>query len=127
MTSPIAVSPVANLPTIVASESSLSGKLSSPTVDAVEMQNSSEPASPAVANSEKIGITVTLGNSVVIPAYAFRFICSKFASGLYLLSYLYFNFCSRSETTSAQDEVACDDGASPDNREVHCPFETLMR
>nr|XP_010313077.1 pre-mRNA-processing protein 40A isoform X1 [Solanum lycopersicum] len=91
MTSPIAVSPVANLPTIVASESSLSGKLSSPTVDAVEMQNSSEPASPAVANSEKIGITVTLGNSVVIPA--------------------------RSETTSAQDEVACDDGASPDNRE----------
>lgn len=84
MSSPICVSPVANLPTIVASESSsLSGKVSSPTIDAVEMQNSSEPASPAVANSEKIGITVTLGNSAAIPVYAFRFICSKFASGLY--------------------------------------------
>ncbi|KAL3354068.1 hypothetical protein AABB24_018627 [Solanum stoloniferum] len=91
MTSPIAVSPVANLPAIVASESSsLSGKVSSPTIDAVEMQNSSEPASPAVANSEKIGIAVTLGNSVTIPV---------------------------SETTSAQDAVACGDGVSPENRE----------
>ncbi|WMV55285.1 hypothetical protein MTR67_048670 [Solanum verrucosum] len=92
MTSPIAVSPVANLPAIVASESSsLSGKVSSPTIDAVEMQNSSEPASPAVANSEKIGIAVTLGNSVTIPV--------------------------SSETTSAQDAVACGDGVSPENRE----------
>ncbi|XP_015166260.1 pre-mRNA-processing protein 40A-like isoform X4 [Solanum tuberosum] len=91
MTSPIAVSPVANLPAIVASESSsLSGKVSSPTIDAVEMQNSSEPASPAVANSEKIGIAVTLGNSVTIPV---------------------------SETTSAQDAVACGNGVSPENRE----------
>ncbi|XP_006352104.1 pre-mRNA-processing protein 40A-like isoform X3 [Solanum tuberosum] len=92
MTSPIAVSPVANLPAIVASESSsLSGKVSSPTIDAVEMQNSSEPASPAVANSEKIGIAVTLGNSVTIPV--------------------------SSETTSAQDAVACGNGVSPENRE----------
>ncbi|KAG5577072.1 hypothetical protein H5410_057206 [Solanum commersonii] len=92
MTSPIAVSPVANLSAIVASESSsLSGKVSSPTIDAVEMQNSSEPASPAVANSEKIGIAVTLGNSVTIPV--------------------------SSETTSAQDAVACGNGVSPENRE----------
>ncbi|XP_055835210.1 pre-mRNA-processing protein 40A-like isoform X3 [Solanum dulcamara] len=91
MSSPISVSPVANLPTIVASESSsLSGKVSSPTIDAVEMQNSSEPASPAVANSEKIGIAVTLGNSAAIPV---------------------------SETTSAQDAVAYEDGVSPENRE----------
>ncbi|PHU01802.1 hypothetical protein BC332_31589 [Capsicum chinense] len=55
--SPIVVSPAANLPTIVASESSsLSGKVSSPMIETVEMKNSSEPASPAVANSEKIGI-----------------------------------------------------------------------
>ncbi|XP_047261625.1 uncharacterized protein LOC107853772 isoform X2 [Capsicum annuum] len=36
-------------------------------IETVEMKNSSEPASPAVANSEKIGIAVTLGNSVVPP------------------------------------------------------------
>lgn len=92
MSSPIAVSPVANLPTVMASESSsLSGKVSSPTTDAVEMPNSSDPALPAVANSEKIGIAVTLGNSVAIPV--------------------------SSETTSAQDAVAYDDEVSLENRE----------
>lgn len=92
MSSPIAVSPVANLPTIVAPESSsLSGKVSSPMIDAVEMQNYSEPASPAVANSEKIGIAVTLGNSAATPV--------------------------SSETTSAQDAVVYDDGVPPENRE----------
>ncbi|PHT69325.1 hypothetical protein T459_28812 [Capsicum annuum] len=66
--SPTAVSPAANLPTIVASESSsLSGKVSSSMIETVKMKNSSEPASLAVANSEKIGIAVTLGNSVTPP------------------------------------------------------------
>ncbi|PHT97323.1 Pre-mRNA-processing protein 40A [Capsicum chinense] len=55
--SPIAVSPAANLPTILASESSsLSGKVSSMMIETVEIKNSSEPSSPAVADSEKIGI-----------------------------------------------------------------------
>ncbi|PHU06221.1 Pre-mRNA-processing protein 40B [Capsicum chinense] len=89
--SPIAVSPAANLPTIVASESSsLSGKVSSLMIETVEMKNSSEPASPAVANSEKIGIALALGNSVVPPV---------------------------SETTTAQDAVLYGDGFSSENRE----------
>ncbi|PHT26628.1 hypothetical protein CQW23_33763 [Capsicum baccatum] len=89
--SPIAVSSAANLPTIMASESlSLSGKVSSPMIETVEMKNSSEPALPAVANSEKIGIAVTLGNSVVPPV---------------------------SETTTAQDGVVYGDGFSSKNRE----------
>ncbi|PHU09948.1 hypothetical protein BC332_21808 [Capsicum chinense] len=79
--SPIAMSPAANLPTIVASESSsLSGKVSSPMIETVKMKNSSEPTSPAVANLEKIGIAVTLGNFVAPPVYVFKFICYKFAS-----------------------------------------------
>ncbi|PHT69362.1 hypothetical protein T459_28849, partial [Capsicum annuum] len=66
--SPIAMNPDANLPTIVASESSsLSGKVSSPMIETVEMKNSSEPTSTVVANSEKIGIAVTLGNSIAPP------------------------------------------------------------
>ncbi|KAM3271179.1 hypothetical protein P3S67_029382 [Capsicum chacoense] len=89
--SPIAVSPAANLPTILASESSsLSGKVSLMMIETVQMKNSSEPSSPAVANSEKIGIAVTLGNSVAPPV---------------------------SETTSAQDAVVYGDGFSPENRE----------
>ncbi|PHT33241.1 hypothetical protein CQW23_29578 [Capsicum baccatum] len=89
--SPIAVSLAANLPTILASESSsLSGKVSSMMIETVEMKNSSEPSSPAVGNSEKIGIAVTLGNSVMPPV---------------------------SETTSAQDAVVYGDGFSPENRE----------
>ncbi|KAF3626754.1 hypothetical protein FXO37_30226 [Capsicum annuum] len=72
--SPIVVSPAANLPTILASESS----------------SLSEPSSPTVANSEKIGIAVTLGNSVSPPV---------------------------SETTSAQDAVVYGDGFSLENRE----------
>ncbi|PHT69493.1 hypothetical protein T459_28980 [Capsicum annuum] len=52
----------------VASESSiLSGKVTSPMNETVKMKNSLEPASPAVANSEKIRIAVTLGNSVAQP------------------------------------------------------------
>ncbi|PHT97559.1 hypothetical protein BC332_33515 [Capsicum chinense] len=89
--SPIAVSPTANLPAIVASESSsLSGKVSSPMIETVEMKNSSEPASPAVANSVKIGIAVTLGNSVAPLVF---------------------------ETTTAQDAVVYGDGFSSENRE----------
>ncbi|PHT61851.1 hypothetical protein T459_34327 [Capsicum annuum] len=89
--SPIAVSPAANLPTILASESSsLSGKVSLMMIETVQMKNSSEPSSPAVANSDKIGIAVTLGNSVPPPV---------------------------SETTSAQDAVVYGDGFSPENRE----------
>ncbi|PHT74954.1 hypothetical protein T459_22231 [Capsicum annuum] len=89
--SPIAVSPAANLPTIMASESSsLFGKVSSPMIETVEMKNSSEPASPAVANSEKIGIVVTLGNSVAPPV---------------------------SETTTTQDAVVYGDGFSSKNGE----------
>ncbi|KAF3620933.1 hypothetical protein FXO37_33041 [Capsicum annuum] len=66
--SPIAMSPSANLPTIVASESSsLSSKVSSPMIEIVKIKNSSEPALPAVANSEKIGTAVNLGNSVAPP------------------------------------------------------------
>ncbi|PHT74962.1 hypothetical protein T459_22239 [Capsicum annuum] len=87
----LAVSPAANLPTIGASESSsLSGKVSSPMIETVEIKNSSEPASPAVANSEKIGIAVTLGNSVAP---------------------------SVSETTTIQDAVVYSDGFSLENRE----------
>ncbi|PHT97688.1 hypothetical protein BC332_33353 [Capsicum chinense] len=89
--SPIVVSPAANLPTILASESSsLSGKVSLMMIETVQMKNSSEPSSPAVANSDKIGIAVTLGNSVAPPV---------------------------SETTSAQDAVVYGDGFSPENRE----------
>lgn len=125
--SPIAVSPAANLPTIVASESSsLSGKVSSPMIETVEMKNSSEPTSPAVANSEKIGIAVTLGNSVAPPVYVFRFICYKFASGLCCFLFGIQFFCS-SETTTTQDAVVYGDGFSSENREVLCPSEILMR
>ncbi|KAM3321445.1 hypothetical protein P3S67_008647 [Capsicum chacoense] len=67
--SPIAVSPAANLPTILDSESS---------------------SLSAVADSEKIGIAATLGNSVAPPV---------------------------SETTSAQAAVVYGDGFSPENRE----------
>ncbi|PHT69357.1 hypothetical protein T459_28844 [Capsicum annuum] len=89
--SPIAVSPAANLPTIVASESSsLSGKVSSSMIETVEMKNSSEPASLAVTNLEKIGIAVTLGNSVASLV---------------------------SETTTTQDVVMYGDGFSSENRE----------
>ncbi|KAF3629505.1 putative pre-mRNA-processing protein 40A-like isoform X2 [Capsicum annuum] len=64
----ISVSQAANLPTIMASESSsLSSKVSSPMIETVKIKNSSEPTSPAVANLEKIGIAVTLGNSVAPP------------------------------------------------------------
>ncbi|KAF3629504.1 hypothetical protein T459_28809 [Capsicum annuum] len=88
--SPIFVSPVANLPTILASESSsLSDKVSSSMIETVEMKNSLKPASPAVANLEKIGIAVTLGNSVTPPI---------------------------SETTT-QDAVVYGDGFSSENRE----------
>ncbi|KAM3201732.1 pre-mRNA-processing protein 40A [Capsicum annuum] len=115
--SPIAVSPAANLPTIVASESSsLSGKVSSPMIETVKMKNSSEPASPAVANSEKIGIAVTLGNSIAPPVYVFRFICYKFASGLCCFLFGIQFFCS-SETTTTQDAVVYGDGFSSENRE----------
>ncbi|KAM3267099.1 hypothetical protein P3L10_004094 [Capsicum annuum] len=87
----IVVSPAANLPTILASESSsLSGKVSLMMIETVQMKNSSERSSPAVANSDKIGIAVTLGNSVAPPV---------------------------SETTSAQDAVVYGDGFSPENRE----------
>ncbi|KAF3669416.1 hypothetical protein FXO37_09046 [Capsicum annuum] len=47
--------------------SSLYGKVSSPVIETVKMKNSLEPASPAVANSEKIGIAVTLGNLIAPP------------------------------------------------------------
>ncbi|PHU09954.1 hypothetical protein BC332_21814 [Capsicum chinense] len=88
--SPIVLSPAANLPTIVASESSsLYGKVSSLMIETVEMKNSSEPTSPAVANSEKIGIAVTLE------------ILSR----------------HRSETTTTQDAVVYGDGFSSENRE----------
>ncbi|PHT69470.1 hypothetical protein T459_28957 [Capsicum annuum] len=75
----------------LASESSiLSGKVTSPMIEIVEMKNSSEPASPAVANSKKIRIAVTLGNSVAPPV---------------------------SETTTTQDTVVYGDGFSLENRE----------
>ncbi|PHT29557.1 Pre-mRNA-processing protein 40B [Capsicum baccatum] len=45
--------------------SSLPGKVSCPMIEIVQIKNSSKLASPAVANSEKIGIAVTLENSVV--------------------------------------------------------------
>ncbi|XP_075110862.1 pre-mRNA-processing protein 40A isoform X2 [Nicotiana tabacum] len=93
MSSPIAVAPVSNLPTIVASESSsLSGNISSLTIGAVEMQNSLEPASPAVATSEKNGTAVTLENSVATPV-------------------------TSSEFPSAQDSVVYEDGVSLENTE----------
>ncbi|KAF3647742.1 hypothetical protein T459_28822 [Capsicum annuum] len=99
--SPIVVSPAANLPTIVASESSsLSGKVSSSMIETVEIKISSEPASPAIANSKKIRIAVTLGNSIAP---------------------------SVSETTTTQDAVVYGDGFSSENREVLCPSEILMR
>ncbi|KAF3616289.1 hypothetical protein FXO37_35151 [Capsicum annuum] len=85
------MSPAANLLTIVASElSSLTGKVSSPMIKIFEMKNSLEPASPAVANSKKIGIAVTLGN--------LRHRCN-------------------SETTTTQDTVVYGDGFSSENRE----------
>ncbi|KAF3647278.1 hypothetical protein FXO38_18748 [Capsicum annuum] len=75
----------------VASESSiLSGKVTSPMIETVKMKNSLEPASPAVANSEKIRIAVTLGNSVAQLV---------------------------SETTTTQDTVVYGDGFSSENRE----------
>ncbi|KAF3685311.1 putative zinc finger SWIM domain-containing protein 7-like isoform X1 [Capsicum annuum] len=115
--SPIAVSPAANLPTIVALESSsLSGNVSSPMIGTVEMKNSSEPALPAVANSEKIGIAVTLGNSVAPPVHVFRFICYKFASGLCCFLFGIQFFCSF-ETTTTQVTVVYGDGFSSKNRE----------
>ncbi|PHT29556.1 Pre-mRNA-processing protein 40A [Capsicum baccatum] len=90
--SPIDMSPDANLPTIVASESSsLSGKVSSPMIEIVKMKNSSEPSSIVVASSEKIGIAVTLGNSLAPPV---------------------------SETTTTQDAVVYGDGFSSENREM---------
>ncbi|PHT69351.1 hypothetical protein T459_28838 [Capsicum annuum] len=97
----IAVSPAANLPTIVASESSsLSGKVSSPMIETVKMKNSLEPTSLAVANSLKIGIAVTLRNSVVPPV---------------------------SETTTTQDAVVYGDGFSSENREeAKSAFKTLL-
>ncbi|PHT69347.1 hypothetical protein T459_28834 [Capsicum annuum] len=75
-------------------------KTSSP----VEMKNSLEPASPTVANSLKIGIAVTLGNSVAPSMYIFRVICYKFASGLgcFLFGMQFFY---SSETTTTQDAV----------------------
>ncbi|PHT69338.1 hypothetical protein T459_28825 [Capsicum annuum] len=86
------VSPAANLPTIVASESSsLYGKVSSPMIEIVEIKNSSEPASPGDTNSEKIGIAVTLGNSVAPPIF---------------------------ETTTTQDAVVYGDRFSSENREA---------
>ncbi|XP_047251511.1 pre-mRNA-processing protein 40A-like [Capsicum annuum] len=118
--SPIAVSPAANLPTIVALESSsLSGNVSSPMIGTVEMKNSSEPALPAVANSEKIGIAVTLGNSVAPPVHVFRFICYKFASGLCCFLFGIQFFCSF-ETTTTQVTVVYGDGFSSKNRELLC-------
>ncbi|PHT29260.1 hypothetical protein CQW23_31132 [Capsicum baccatum] len=88
-------------------------KTSSPGADGslvsahVEMKNSSEPSSPAVAKSEKIGIAVTLGNSVAPPV---------------------------SETTSAQDAVVYGDGFSPEKRELgvdgsgeDSPFPSVVR
>ncbi|PHU09950.1 hypothetical protein BC332_21810 [Capsicum chinense] len=115
--SPIAVSPAANLPTIVALESSsLSGNVSSPMIGTVEMKNSSEPALPAIANSEKIGIAVTLGNSVAPPVHVFRFICYKFASGLCCFLFGIQFFCSF-ETTTTQVTVVYGDGFSSKNRE----------
>ncbi|KAF3619307.1 hypothetical protein FXO37_33760 [Capsicum annuum] len=98
--SPISVSPAANLPTIVASESSsLSGKVYSPMIETVAMKNSSEPASPAVADSEKIGIAVTLGNSIAPPV---------------------------SETTTAQDAVVYGDGFSSENREASSQWRKVQ-
>ncbi|PHT39678.1 hypothetical protein CQW23_18532 [Capsicum baccatum] len=89
--SPIDVSPAANLPTIVASESSsLFGMVSSSTIETVKMKNSLEPASPVVANSEKIGIAVTLGNFFAPPVY---------------------------ETTTNHDAVVYGDGFSSEYRE----------
>ncbi|PHT27830.1 hypothetical protein CQW23_32575 [Capsicum baccatum] len=99
--SPIAMSPDANLPTIVASESSsLSGKVSSPMIEIVKMKNSSEPSSIVVASSEKIGIAVTLGNSLAPPV---------------------------SETTTTQDAIVYGDGFSSENREeAKSAFKTLL-
>ncbi|KAF3679999.1 hypothetical protein FXO37_03554 [Capsicum annuum] len=89
-------------------------KTSSP----VEMKNSLEPASPTVANSLKIGIAVTLGNSVAPSMYIFRVICYKFASGLgcFLFGMQFFY---SSETTTTQDAVVYGDGFSSENREEY--------
>ncbi|PHT39668.1 hypothetical protein CQW23_18522 [Capsicum baccatum] len=115
--SPITVSPSTNLPTTVSSESlSLSSKVSSPMIETVKMINSSEPSSPAVANSEKIGIAVTLGNLVAPPVYIFRFIRYKFVSGL--CCFLFgIQFFYSSETTTTQDTVLYGDGFSLKNRQ----------
>ncbi|PHT69326.1 hypothetical protein T459_28813 [Capsicum annuum] len=78
--------------------SSLYGKVSSPVIETVKMKNSLEPASPAVANSEKIGIAVTLGNLIAPPI---------------------------SETTTTQDAVVYGDGFSSENRELLCPLKYL--
>ncbi|KAF3644592.1 hypothetical protein T459_28851 [Capsicum annuum] len=58
-------------------------KVSSPMIETVKIKNSSEPALPVLANSKKIGIAVTLGNSVAPLVYVFIFICYKFASVAY--------------------------------------------
>ncbi|PHT39675.1 hypothetical protein CQW23_18529 [Capsicum baccatum] len=86
------MSPAANLPTIVASKSSsLSGKDPSLMIETVEMKNSSEPALPDVANLEKLGIAVTLGNSITPPV--------------------------SSDTTTTQDAVVYGNGFSLENRQ----------
>ncbi|PHT39672.1 hypothetical protein CQW23_18526 [Capsicum baccatum] len=59
-------------------------------IEIVEMKSSSEPASPAVDNSEKIKIAITLRNSIALPV---------------------------SETTTTQDAVVYGDGFSLENRE----------
>ncbi|PHT39674.1 hypothetical protein CQW23_18528 [Capsicum baccatum] len=99
--SPIVVSPAANLPTILALESSsLSVMVSSLMIKIVKMKNSSEPALPAVANLEKIGIAVTLGNSVAPPV---------------------------SDTTTTQDAVVYVDGFFSENKEeAKSAFKTLL-
>ncbi|PHT69317.1 hypothetical protein T459_28804 [Capsicum annuum] len=68
--------------------SSLSGKVSSLMIKIFEIKNSLEPASLTVANSEKIGIAVTLGN-----------------------------LRHRSKTATTQDTVVYGDGFSSENRE----------
>ncbi|PHT27827.1 hypothetical protein CQW23_32572 [Capsicum baccatum] len=83
---------------IVYSSLFLCGKLYHSMNEIVKIKNSSEPASPAVANSEKIGIAVTLGN---------------------LISPLV------SETTTTQDAVLYGDGFSSENRELLCPLKYL--
>ncbi|PHT29558.1 hypothetical protein CQW23_30849 [Capsicum baccatum] len=65
-------------------------KVFSPMIETVKMKNSSKPASPAVANSEKIGIATTLGNYFMPPV---------------------------SEATTTQDALVYGDGFPLENRE----------